>query len=375
MFISTFFSLPGNQTVGYYLLALTAVSGELPADQIERLPGGDYYKANVIKALKQKRLLHTYYRDGLRGFRLTAKARELLAKMYPERFETVLTGAAETNHIKSELSRRLRLRRIAETTVTMMNAGVRIYRDEKPDLLSSDREETNGLSVDAPAFYNSREIKEIGTVFVKIKGARSVGVLLTEDTVFVTYNLGNALMKWQYRAEMRTKALMQTVLCRERLPQQYPPEAVKGLLLGNDMTLAYDILAGEGGKQYFLLDGSYEHFYYLTNDCRGEQILRLMCSAKLCEKMDTILLTDLADKDEGMPIEHDGIDKKGHPVLFAYTCDLPRIRRFDTALRLQNKAGVLICFDFQKDALCRYCGKQIEFETIDFEKWERRFFP
>ncbi|MFQ8953530.1 MAG: hypothetical protein ACLR56_11295 [Oscillospiraceae bacterium] len=41
----------------------------------------------------------------------------------------------------------------------------------------------------APAFYNSREIKEIGTVFVKIKGARSVGVLLTPQDILVVYNM------------------------------------------------------------------------------------------------------------------------------------------------------------------------------------------
>lgn len=32
----------------------------------------------------------------------------------------------------------------------------------------------------------------------------------------------------------------------------------------------------------------------------------------------------------------------GAPVLFAYDCDLPRIRRFDTALRLQDRYGILI---------------------------------
>ena len=34
-------SLPGRQTVSYYLLGLTALSGEVPSDQLSRLPGGD----------------------------------------------------------------------------------------------------------------------------------------------------------------------------------------------------------------------------------------------------------------------------------------------------------------------------------------------
>lgn len=368
-------SLPGRHTVGYHLLELTALSGEFPSDQLSRLPGGEAYKASVVQALKQKRLLHTYYRDRLRGYRLTARAKKLLAADQPQRFCFCLAGSAETNHIKSELFRRQRLHRIAEATVTMQQAGIVVFRDEKPDIFCPVWQGDPRFSAIPPAFYNSREIKELGTVTVKIKGARSVGVLLAEKGVFITYNLGNALMKWQYRAELRTKALMQTILCRERLPEQYAPEDVKGLLLGNSMELAAGILSGEGGKQYLLLDGSYDHFYFLTNDHRGEKILRLLCGAELSDQLEAVLRTDLFDKDEGLPIENDAIDGNGNPVLFGYTCDLPRIKRFDTALRLQNKTGTLICFDFQADALRRCCGKQMQFQAIDFNKWERRFFP
>ena len=73
-------------------------------------------------------------------------------------------------------------------------------------------------------------------------------------------------------------------------------------------------------------------------------------------------------------MEHDAIDEKENPVLFAYTCDLPRIMRFNTALRLQNRMGTLICFDFQADVLRRYCGEQVRIQSIDFEKFEGRFF-
>mgnify|MGYP001107973252 CR=1 FL=1 len=55
--------------------------------------------------------------------------------------------------------------------------------------------------------------------------------------------------------------------------------------------------------------------------------------------------------------------------------DIPRINRFHTALQLQERTGTLICFDFQKEVLHRFCGGQAEFSTISFEKFERRFFP
>ena len=83
---------------------------------------------------------------------------------------------------------------------------------------------------------------------------------------------------------------------------------------------------------------------------------------------------DLYESETATNLESDAVDKDGNPVLLSYFCDLPRIKRFDTALQLQKKSGTLICFDFQKEALERYCSNRVSFQTIDFQKWERSFF-
>ena len=54
---------------------------------------------------------------------------------------------------------------------------------------------------------------------------------------------------------------------------------------------------------------------------------------------------------------------------------MPRIARFNSALDLMDSSGTIICFDFQADVLRRYCGSRVRFQTIDFIKFERRFFP
>ena len=87
-----------------------------------------------------------------------------------------------------------------------------------------------------------------------------------------------------------------------------------------------------------------------------------------------MLSQGLLPKDAGLSIEHDALDQNGNPVLFGYFLDIPRINRFHTALQLQERTGILICFDFQKEVLHRFCGGQVEFSTIGFEKFERRFF-
>jgi hypothetical protein len=292
-----------------------------------------------------------------------------------ERFRFFLAGSTETNLPKNEITRRLRLHRIAETYVTMMNAGVFIFRDEKADIFRPGGKQNEALATIAtPSFYNSREIKEIGVEGVKIRGARSVGALLKDNRIFVVYNFGEFLMKWDYKPEMRIKALLKQLLCDGCFPHQYTRDAVGGLVLGTDMEIAHKIMSGNGrGRNYFILDGNYDSFFYLTNDRNGETLLKLLCDPDLAGKLDRILAENLYPRNPGLTVENDAVTEHGEPVLFAYNFDMPRIVRFNNALRLQNKRGILICFDFQAAALRRCCRENVDFQTIDTERFERGF--
>lgn len=125
--------LPSHETYAYRLLELVAVRGEFPTSQVSRLPGSTTYKEAVIRSLKKERLLKPYSRDCLHGYRLGSRAKRLLQEN-PARFSVYFTGETETNRLKCEPSRRLRLHRLAQTYVTMQNAGVSIFRDEKSSL-------------------------------------------------------------------------------------------------------------------------------------------------------------------------------------------------------------------------------------------------
>ena len=57
-------------------------------------------------------------------------------------------------------------------------------------------------------------------------------------------------MKWRYKSEMRVKALIWSVICQQRLSSQFRHEDVHGLILGNSMDLAYQILTSTGGRKH-----------------------------------------------------------------------------------------------------------------------------
>ena len=369
--------LPDRQSQAYNILSLIAVSGELPANQIKRLYGSGRYKEEKIKELKNKKLINTYYKDILRGHRLTVNGKTMLLNDNAERFEAFLTGNTETNQPKYEITRRLRLHSIAETFVTMQNAGVSIYRDDKPDVFNPDIAiNTLPFIITSPAFYNSREMKDSGSEFVKIHGGRAVGVLFAEHEVFVVYNTSGSLMKWDYRSEIKTKALIKTVICLQRFPYQYKLDSVKGMMLGDSMEKLYQLLTSTGGvkKRYFMLDNSYDNFIYLTNDHKGEVLLKLLCDSSRRNHLNSILLEGLNEHNPEFFAENDAVDKNGEPVMLAYDCDMHRIKRFNSALQLHNRNGTMICFDFQVDVLRRFCCDNVKFQTINLQKFERRFF-
>lgn len=365
--------IPPEDTLANLLLTLTALSGEFPTAQVSRLPSTGAYQEKILKALKGEKLLRTYYRDGLRALRLTTTAKKLLVDKWPDRFLPYLSGSIETNVLKSEVPRRLRLHRMAEVLVTMLNANVSVFPWEKPDIFSPTPPPAAPY-INRPAYYSSREVKCLGAQAIKIRGSRSTGLLLIDGVIFTVYNTGPFAMKWEYKAEMRLKAMLQTELCQRRLPGQYQNAVLNAVVFGQDMERMLPLINDGGGQRdYFVLDGNYQHFYYLTSDHHGELILQLLCDAEQQAVLDAILSQDLSPCRSDWVVENDAMDGDS-PVLFAYTCDMPRIKRFDTALELHGKTGTLFCFDFQEDVLKQICGSRVNIQCIDFEAYERSVF-
>ena len=366
--------LPSPNTFPNLLLTIIALSGEIPSSLVGRFPGSDSYKAYAIKILKREKLLRTYYHDGLRGLRLTTTAKRLLAASQPDRYLPLFTGDTATNAPKYSVPHRLRLHRMAEVLVTAYNADLLTFPWEKPPVFQPKPGDTN-LYI-SPAYYSSREVKEIGAQATMIRGSRSTGILLCDGGIYAVYNTASAQMKWEYKAEVRLKAMLQTDLCHGRLARWFmgsPPDAI---VFGDGMD-QLEHLMGQGDKEtrnYLIMNGTFRCFHYLTLDHRGEVLLRLLCDPERKAELDGILSQDLSEGRPNWLIEHDAIDETGCPVLFGYTCDMPRIRRFDDALGLHGLTGTVYCFDFQKTVLRRVCGPRVTLQCIDFDAFEGSVF-
>lgn len=167
----------------------------------------------MVTSLTHDKLLRIFSKDHLRGYRLGIRGKRLLRERAPERFQFYLSGRTDTNSIKSSPARRLRLHRIAQTYVTMLNAGAVIYRDEKPPVFVPG--DSSPCRIEAPAFYDSREMKERDLEMVKVHGSRMVGSLLTQSRTFAVFNGMDAVPTFDTQIEQRGKSCYKTSAIRE----------------------------------------------------------------------------------------------------------------------------------------------------------------
>ena len=359
-------------TQKFKLLEMIGISGEFPADQLGRLFSSLSYAEKLVTELKTEKLIRTHYKDKLRGYRLTKRSKELLLSCYPDRFSCYLTGNTETNRVRSETPRRIRLHQKAETYLTLLHAGIPIFPDEKPSIFASDREAGSLTLRSLPLFYSSREMKELGEITTKIKNSRSMGILMAPHCVYAIYNTGSSILKWEYKTEVRLNAFLQHYL--QDFPYSGHPK-IRAIMLGSGMDTAFRLLTSTGGykKSLFMLDTSFEHFHFVPNDVQGEALLKLLVNPKMMAKLNTLLLSDQETRKDDLPIEHDGVDQNGTPTILAYDFDMQRINRFNTGLNVYGISGNLICFDFQTPILKQYLTADIRYSSIDLSKFRKGF--
>ena len=357
-------------TQKYQLLELIGISGEFPADQLNRLFSSPSYAEKVITELKTDKLIRTHYKDKLRGYRLTKRGKEMLLSNHPARFQCFFTGSTETNHIRSEVSRRLRLHQKAQTYLTFSHVRIPFYYDEKPQIFSLEREDIGLKSL--PCFYSSREIKELGEVTLKIKSSRSLGILLVPHCVYAVYNTGSSILKWEHKTEIKLNAFLQHSL--QGFPYCGQPE-IRAMMFGDNMETALRLLTSTGGyrRSLFMLDDSFEHFHFLPSNDQGETLLKLLVKPELMAALDRLLLSDQENLKGDIPFEHDAVASNETPTLLAYDFDMQRICRFNKGLDVYGMSGNLICFDFQIPVLEKFMNKNVRFSSIDLAKFRKEF--
>lgn len=110
------------------LLRLIAISGELPAGLVGEIVESESYAAALITRLKKENYISVRNAGGYKGYVLRRKGKRYLLERYEDDLSFFLSGSAQTNHVKSEPEKRLRLYRMSEVWVFLWKMGIEIFK-------------------------------------------------------------------------------------------------------------------------------------------------------------------------------------------------------------------------------------------------------
>ena len=341
-------------------LELIALAGEVQKNQLERIYSQQYVR-KAINKYKSQQLIIGSNEKGVYAYRLSAAGRLYLEKRFPERFPSGIPGVRST---VDNFQTRNRFLIHCSTYITMQNAGVPIFADEKSRLYE-------GVPPDEliiPAYYSSVEMKRNTTKeLLKIQGARFCGLLLTPRWLYVVFNICDKPYPFKVHGEDSVKGVIQKDYCGEVLGSRYGYRSIKAMLLMDKLSssLYYLNRADPNKTEYYCLERIYEYgFHCIPNDVNGEELVRKMSGIGFGPLPESYLrqhgLTPPMDY-YGPP--HDAF-KNGKAVLCTFDFDLHRIAKFRRFHVSERKEGIIFCYKHQEPVLREYFGSRVSFEVF-----------
>jgi hypothetical protein len=339
------------------ILAITALSGEISPSAMAHIVPNKRYRYIITEQLQANKLIRPYSKDKAKGYRMTVRGKRQFCMEAPERYASALQGGAHTNHLPSELPRRLRLHRISETLAMMLASGVLLFADEKANLFLSGISEIGPVPL--PAFYLSKEIYALGDLSIKTQNARMTGVLLADTGYFLIYNTGSGVMRWTPASEEKMKYMLSEYFQHQLRWNKYTGQKADAIVLGENMELAEKLLTCHGGPHhlYFDLDHcTFAHFHFIPSTPDGSILLRLLVDAHARALLIEELLGAYLPKTLGQNFEYDATADANTPVLFAWDFDMARLQNFYEGIVHRNLKGIVMAFGFQVETLEHYFG-------------------
>jgi len=344
------------------LLKLIAVCGEMPVDMRAMAVGSISYATSLVTRLKKEGYITVRKKDGLKGYVLKVKGRQYLLEKYWNDVEYFLMGNIKTNHVRSDLDKRVRLQRMGMVWVFFYYLDIQIFRELKPAIFTNDNEKVilvgNGRK---SIYYGSLEFQ---AGLDKIRGSRACGILLSEETNYVVYNTMEQHMKWAKKTERSMRSWLEGKMMCWGMRSE-----VEAIILGNNMEFLPELLESDGGihKNLFRVDDVYEKYYYVPICSEAIIQMNLLKSKKIKYALHHFLSEMLQTVEEREYILASGYDKYGDTVYFCYESELRYLARVKQELGWRQ-SGKIICMDYQKCAFQKYFGETVKIQVLITEK-------
>lgn len=141
------------------------------------------------------------------------------------------------------------------------------------------------------------------------------------------------------------------------------------LIFGKNMGFLLELLESDGGirKTLFQVDDVYERYYYVPMREEAELQMWLLSDEAKKKQLYGFLCGVLSRRREKEHEICDGYDNEENPVYFCHELELRRLLRIRQE-SAWHPCGIVVCLDYQEEALRAYFGAQVKIQAVIAKK-------
>ena len=350
------------------LLWFVGYCGEMPSQLALRVGGHPEWNRHVKYRAIQEGYL-TVFRGKhrqrvVRSLRLTDKGVDYISERDPAALAYVLGRHHGGVITRNNMEQTLRRHALAIALLMSFNAGAKILPADKPSLLPS-QTKVDPANL-GPIYYSAAELREGIQAFDEdsvAKTSRILGVIVSGHQCFCLYYTGHTRMYWMRNQEENTVASIETLLSS----RGFKCTVYSQVIIGSNLNVAVRIAGYKlnSRSRYFTLSEEYDHCYFLENSFHGDELLGILISPERRLSMDRKALEGYLPPPKWTRY-CDGLSKDGErPVLLGYHFDLLRLHDLDGSHAGFHESPIILCFDYQREAIQAMAGPLIEVRPFD----------
>ena len=353
------------------LLWLVGYCGEFPSELAVRVQGHPEWNRHVKYRALELGYLDLYRaetrRRVIRSLRLTDTGLQYIGDRAPTALSYILAKRDQAEKAHSSLEKIMRAHSVAYGFVMSMKAGALFLPPDKPSLLlkqdtgyGKGPADTNKLY-----YYSPQEIRYAIQEYDErtvAKTSRLIGILVRDSHCYCMYFTGSGRMYWSKSSEDNTVSSIEQLLAARGLECT----AFSQLIIGRSMEVARRI-----GKyqvdtldRYFTVASNYQHCFFVENNAAGDELLSLIVNPQKQIRFNRRVLAPYRPPKEPTRA-YDAVTPDGEqPVTLGYQCDLRALLDTDHAIPGFSRRPIILCFDYQADAIQDIVGSLTEVRPI-----------
>lgn len=311
----------------------------------------------------------------IRSMRLTEKGLDYISMGDPKALSYILAKQNENSTAHSSIDKILRQQSLTIALLMAYNAGAEILPDRKPSLMSASNPLNTRIPIDPEKayFYSTTEIRrsiqeyEPDTV---VKGSRISGIIVRGRNCYCLYNTGHTRMFWMRSVEENTVAAVETMLSA----RGFRCESISQVVIGTRMNVAEKIAHYQvnARSRYFTVSDHYQNCFFLVNSALGDMLLSTIIDPDKRQTENKKALMGF-DPPTIATREYDAVTRDGsRPVILNYQCDLLALLNICYAPYGFSESPILLCYDYQVNALQTIVGPLIEVRPINGGEWNEK---